>query len=303
MENSMTGSRFATIEEIFSDDFVRINEELFNLNHTLDLPNHTDLNKERFNWFEKIGSKSQFYASRMWEYPFAILASDLKKEMKCADIGCGSTPFTAYMAREVGAENVTGFDPDLISDESESHFAFGIRKSFIQKTGIHFKQNEITNLDCPNNFFDRIFCISVMEHISEASIRWHGIREMARILKPGGRLIITMDLGINIPLTNPLELILYSGLIPFGSIDMAWPKERFVKMDNESMDVFGLVLYKPDQLIYDNYNRTSEIHLYKTLQKYIPPIYTNNEFQIIKDLKRNVGIFRFLVKKMLGKYS
>jgi tRNA A58 N-methylase Trm61 len=66
----------------------------------------------------------------MWELPFAIHAAGLKPGMKLADVGCGSTPFTAYLAEVAGCKNVTGYDPDYIVDDSkENHFHFGAKKS------------------------------------------------------------------------------------------------------------------------------------------------------------------------------
>jgi len=52
-----------------------------------------------------------------------------------------------------------------------------------------------------------------------------GIREMTRVLKPGGRLILTMDLGIEVPLSFPLEVIKFSGLNLLGSLDLKWPEK------------------------------------------------------------------------------
>lgn len=299
----MIKSRFATKEEIFSEEFYGINKLLFQINQEYGLVNHSEINKERFDWFDKIEANSQFYASRMWEYPFAILSSNLEMGMKCADIGCGTTPFTIYLAQQAGKENVTGFDPDLIQENTATHYAFGIKNSFINKTGILFKPNNMTNIDSSDDYFDRVYCISVLEHIAERKIQLNGIKEMSRILKPGGRLILTIDIGINSPLTNPLELILHSGLIPLGEIDLNWPEKRFIKIENIAMDVFGIVLVKPNKTIFSDYKSTQTIKTEKLFQKFIPEIYSNSEYQIIKDLKSKFGFLKFILKKILNKYK
>ena len=48
-------------------------------------------------------------------------------------------------------------------------------------------------LGFPDRHFDRVFCLSVMEHIPRPL--WKGcIREFERVLRPGGRLVITLDM-------------------------------------------------------------------------------------------------------------
>jgi SAM-dependent methyltransferase len=44
-----------------------------------------------------------------------------------------------------------------------------------------------------DGFFDRVFCLSVIEHVPREL--WPAcMKEMARVLKPGGRLVMTMDM-------------------------------------------------------------------------------------------------------------
>ena len=48
-------------------------------------------------------------------------------------------------------------------------------------------------LGFPDAHFDRVFCLSVIEHIPHAL--WPAcVREFERVLRPGGRLVITMDM-------------------------------------------------------------------------------------------------------------
>lgn len=58
---------------------------------------------------------------------------------------------------------------------------------------LHVQKEDARHLSFPDNHFDKIFSVSVFEHIAPA---WKGeipaIREAARVLKPGGVLVLTV---------------------------------------------------------------------------------------------------------------
>ncbi|MFT7035860.1 MAG: 2-polyprenyl-3-methyl-5-hydroxy-6-metoxy-1,4-benzoquinol methylase [Cyclobacteriaceae bacterium] len=305
--NKLNGSRFANCEEIFSSEFEEINSELLKLNVEHKLPDHSVLNKERFGWWREISSDTVYYGSRFWEYPFAIRSSELNDGLKCADIGCGTTPFLVYLANKVGSRNVTGFDPDLIQKSGDTrHSAFGIREKFIDHIGINFSADSMTKLNAESESFDRVFCLSVLEHTPfETQIA--GLKEMVRILKPGGKLILTMDLGINLPLTFPLDLIKFSGLTPhLNVLDLKWPEKRFVRYeDGQSVDVFGLVLEKPVDQIYADHNAKRKIDYSEANARYLRLydhlLVSYNEALFVKEYRMNP--YKAILKLLLKKYA
>lgn len=62
-----------------------------------------------------------------------------------------------------------------------------------RNTAVHYYPYSATAIEFPDNYFDRVFCLSVMEHIPIES--WQRcIKEFERVLKAGGRLIITLDM-------------------------------------------------------------------------------------------------------------
>ncbi|MFA6400831.1 MAG: methyltransferase domain-containing protein [Salinivirgaceae bacterium] len=297
------GSRYASENEIFSEIFMQINQELLLLNGEFNLIDHTELNNKRFEWTGRITEKPSFYASRFWEYPFAIIEAELQQGMSCADIGCGTTPFTAYLAKTVGPKNVYAFDNDHLDNKQTSHFAFGVRDEFINKVGFNFVHSNIDEIKFEDNSFDRVFCLSVLEHIEKPEIWKKGLTEMARILKPGGRLIITFDTNIANPQILPVDMLIYTGLNPLISFNINLPTERFVRMENGYIDVFGIVLRKSDSMIELNSKVKSEINECTIQKNNIPVIYKESEMQILKDLRRKLGAWRIFLKLLLQKYK
>lgn len=80
-------SRFATADEVRSTEFATINKVLDQISVSFDLPDHSDVNELRYPWSRGLLSKPEFYAARLWEYPYAILAGELTPGLKVADIG------------------------------------------------------------------------------------------------------------------------------------------------------------------------------------------------------------------------
>jgi SAM-dependent methyltransferase len=106
---------------------------------------------------------------------------------------------------------------------------------------------------------DRVFSISVMEHV-EPEIRRRGIQEIARILKPGGRAVITVDMSMWFELNRPLDLIWDSGLMPLEPFSLRWPTCRFGMFSDSHLpaDVFGMTLVKEDYQVETQYRRENE---------------------------------------------
>jgi predicted SAM-dependent methyltransferase len=69
-------------------------------------------------------------------------------------------------------------------------------------------ESDITDIPVPDSSFDAILCTEVLEHVQEP---FEAIKEMARILKPGGRLILTAPLGAGL---HQLPYHFYSGYTP-----------------------------------------------------------------------------------------
>ena len=154
--------------------------------------------------------------SRAWEYPWAVLAADLgPPPLRTLDVGGGGGPFSLYLASQGHDSHVA--DPSLdrgvsfVYDPEKSlyrnarsilkrllfravglHTLWGLPQS--RGTGVvHYHPHPADRLAFPDRHFDRVFCLSVMEHIPH-EIWGACMREFERVLKPGGRLVITLDM-------------------------------------------------------------------------------------------------------------
>lgn len=245
-------TRFATVADVMSDSFVSITRVLNRIAVEHSLPDHSDVNHERYPWSVSFLSMPSFYAARMWEYPFAILSAELQQGMVCADIGCGMTPFTVYLKDNAKCE-VVAVDPEVF-DAGIRYKGHGVSQEFARKTGLEVVQCAMEATPLASDTFDRVFCVSVIEHLPSEVAR-RGVQEMARILKPGGRLIITVDVNMHSTISRPLDLVWESGLVPLGKMDLRWPAHRFGIFCNgkEPADVFGMTLAKEDYWVRTQY--------------------------------------------------
>lgn len=241
---------------------------------------------------------------RDWEFPWAIISSEVKSGEKVLDCGCGGSPLLYYLA-QYGCE-AYGVDINTIvipvsvlryylkhiydfvktlkfkifdifgkntykspNIEESSKLSFYIilikflkglfkpriyhknnnlrfsnKEPRVLGFNVQFFKESVDNMHFKDNTFDKVFCISVIEHLTE-EIAFKGIKEMARVLKKGGLLIISLDHdGEHV---NPnvrgryLDLINASGLKLYGESNFENPKTEDIP---GFFNVIGFILKK-----------------------------------------------------------
>ena len=100
------------------------------------------------------------------------------------DVGCGTGTLAMEVARRVGrAGRVAGVDPGT------EQIARARAKAARRNVPIEFQIGVIEQLPFPDQTFDVVFSTLMMHHLP-ASLKRQGLAEIARVLKPGGRLVI-----------------------------------------------------------------------------------------------------------------
>lgn len=122
---------------------------------------------------------SCLHPSKRWEYPWALARAGLAPGSRVLDAGCGPSIFPIYLAGL--GHPVAAIDLAVPNGLDVVH---GVNVDYIRAT--------LTRLPFADNSFDTVFCISVIEHLSPDGVP-AAIQELRRVLRPGGRLLITTD--------------------------------------------------------------------------------------------------------------
>ncbi|GAA0297309.1 methyltransferase domain-containing protein [Streptomyces polychromogenes] len=152
------------------------------------------------------------YASgtRVHEYPWMFAAAGLEPGMRVLDVGSGLSGLQ-FVAAKAGCE-VVNVDPSARDDYNvwtdpgylplspELHQR--INETF--GTDVRLIAERLQDADLEPESFDRVLCLSVLEHLDAAEAK-EVIETGARLLRPGGLMVLTVDLFLD--------------LKPFGVLD------------------------------------------------------------------------------------
>lgn len=132
-----------------------------------------------------LGSHPDVYAEHVYRYRLAQPYCVGKRVLDAAS-GAG---FGTRMLKDAGAAEVEGVDIDAESVRLANRDYAG--------PGVSFRVGDVLRLPFPDESFDVVVTFETIEHVPDGS-QW--LREAARVLKPGGRLIVSTP---NREVTNP----------------------------------------------------------------------------------------------------
>jgi ubiquinone/menaquinone biosynthesis C-methylase UbiE len=122
------------------------------------------------------------------EVPAVLTRLGVKPGEKVLDLGSPKLA-SLLLSSRVGAE-VWATDLFAYFTEEYAHYLKKLRDAG-QNPGYHIELQDGRKLQYPNEFFDKVYSISVLEHI-EGDGDSAAMREIARVLKPGGLCCLTV---------------------------------------------------------------------------------------------------------------
>jgi ubiquinone/menaquinone biosynthesis C-methylase UbiE len=133
-------------------------------------------------YLTRIGriSRSLLTLNRDREYNGLKRMLDLRCTDNLLDVGSGDGFWTARFAAHCA--KVTGLEPD--------EGMLGLARDLYQRSNVEYVRGSAESIPYPSSTFDKVVSVSCLEHFGDPL---QGLREMARVLKPGGRLAISVD--------------------------------------------------------------------------------------------------------------
>ena len=174
---------------------------------------------------------------RRWLQPpdKLIERSSIKPGMTVVDLGCGSGAFTPFVARAVGEQGkVYAVDIQLaMLRQLERKLAKAENQDI---TNIELKQASAYDLPFEDGALDLVYMVTVLPEIPD---RGRALREIRRVLKPGGILAVTEFLpDPDYPLrSTTIKLCQREGFVLDDNLGNLWNyTERLKKPSNRRLE-------------------------------------------------------------------
>ncbi len=135
---------------------------------------------------------AEWYAANYGEYPtnrLAVEHLDLPDQSTIVDVGCGTGSALRHAAAKVKNGHLIGIDPVPRMIE----IAKDITKKHETDYQIYFNIGSAEDLPVEDSLADIVFAFDSIDHWNDIQ---QGLKEILRILKPGGRFIIVKDLCV-----------------------------------------------------------------------------------------------------------
>jgi ubiquinone/menaquinone biosynthesis C-methylase UbiE len=153
------------------------------------------------------------FVTRGKEQAFRQMTADLARLQPgetVLDVGCGTGTLALVAKERIGKTGcVSGVEPSV------RMIAYARRKAKRAGLSIDFQLGVIEELAFPEQSFDVVLCIWMIHHVPD-DLKRRGLAEMARVLRPGGRLLVVDS---NLHLLPSFEAVGFSqmetGGIPF----------------------------------------------------------------------------------------
>jgi 2-polyprenyl-3-methyl-5-hydroxy-6-metoxy-1,4-benzoquinol methylase len=134
------------------------------------------------------------YWDRRWEYPFFLCSIQCgPKDGAVLDAGAGRSilPFwlykNGYRVSALDVDDGSFYPPGSLSEWYKE-------RNKILNSDVELTNGSVEQLHYDNDTFDIVCSMSVLEHVSDPLL---AIRELWRVLKPSGILVVTVDISLD----------------------------------------------------------------------------------------------------------
>ena len=145
--------------------------------------------------------RAHIQSLKHWDYPWAILHAELEPRSRVLDAGSGRGALHLYLAaqgHDVTALDWGAFAPRWVNRFSRGRPAHWWAQAMARAYGVRvrYQTSDVRALPFPEGTFDRVFCISVLEHLAHGDDT-RAVRELLRVCAPEGRVVLTVDLALD----------------------------------------------------------------------------------------------------------
>jgi SAM-dependent methyltransferase len=171
------------------------------------------------------------------------LLLQLRGDEAVLDVGCGLGKMTVGVAKELATGKVIGVDiwdtRELPGNSPQRAYRNAQLEGVQEK--VEFRTADVRELPFPDNSIDLVTASSVINNLKGEGDRLKALKEIYRVLRPGGRFLLLE------PLLDLRGLLLYTPFILFAfSPKEVWlsllSKTEFVNLQGASRHSMGLFL-------------------------------------------------------------
>lgn len=130
--------------------------------------------------YDQIASEFDLSRHQHWK-EFESFLAHIKKGDKILDLGCGNGRLYQYLAKQKKV--------DYIGVDNSKNLLSAAKKNNPKAT---FKEGNLLEIPLKNHSIDVITCIAAFHHIPTNKLRQKALTEMQRVLKPNGKLILSV---------------------------------------------------------------------------------------------------------------
>jgi demethylmenaquinone methyltransferase/2-methoxy-6-polyprenyl-1,4-benzoquinol methylase len=146
---------------------------------------------------------------RIWKR-FAVSVSGARAGQRVLDVAGGSADMSRLFLKQVGASGQV-----VLTDINNAMLRVGRDRLIDEGITTPVTQCDAENLPFPDNYFD---CVSIAFGLRNVTHKEAALREMQRVLKPGGRVIVLEFSRVAKPLEKAYDLYSFKLLPKMGEL-------------------------------------------------------------------------------------